>query len=271
MDQALSRGIKVGSIVFVAFIVFTVFKPFVIVDAGNRGVVTHFGAVQVDKVLGEGFHWVIPFYESVKEVNVQIRKAEGDGDAASKDLQTVHARIALNFHLKPAQVAQTYQDIGDLDTVAERIISPAVQEAVKAVTAKYTAEELITKRPEVRDQINSFVHARMDRHGIALDEFSIVNFRFSDSFNASIEAKVTAEQNTLKAQKDLERIKFEAEQKVATAKAEAESLRLQKQEVTPELVRLREIEMQGRAIEKWNGKLPDVTGGTIPFINVTAK
>ncbi len=145
---------------------------------------------------------------------------------------------------------------------------PAVQEAFKATTAKYTAEELISKRPEVRDQISQFMKDRLLRHGITIDEFSIVNFRFSESFNQAIEAKTTAEQLKLKAERDLDRIKVEAEQKVASAKAEAESLRLQKQEITPDLLKLREIENQRLALEKWNGQLPQVTGGSVPMINI---
>lgn len=109
---------------------------------------------------------------------------------------------------------------------------------------------------------------RLGKHGVTVDEFSIVNFDFSKSFNEAIEAKTTAEQLKLKAERDLARIKVEAEQKVASAKAEAEALGLQKQQVTAELIRLREIENQRKAIEKWNGVLPNVTGGSIPFINV---
>ena len=150
-----------------------------------------------------------------------------------------------------------------------RIIIPAVQEAVKAVTARFTAEELIAKRTDVRDQIVAQLRERLARHGIMVDEFSIVNFNFSRSFNDAIEAKTTAEQLKLKAERDLQRIEVEAKQRVAQARAEAESLAVQRQQVTPELIRLREMENQRAAIEKWDGKLPNVAGGAIPFINVT--
>ena len=102
-----------------------------------------------------------------------------------------------------------------------------------------------------------------------MEEISITNFDFSDSFNEAIESKVTAEQNALQAKNKLKQIKYEAEQTVEKAKAEAESLRLQRQEITPDLIRLRQIEVQRTAIEKWNGKLPQVTGGAIPFIDLT--
>lgn len=254
--------------VILALVLISYLSPFVVIDAGHRGVITNFGAVQKN-ILGEGLHFKIPIVQSVHEVNVQIQKGEGDGDAASKDLQQVHAKIAINFHLIPERVAETYQSIGNLDRVGDRIIIPSVQEAVKAVTANYTAEQLISERKEVRDKISNFLQERLNRHGIQIDEFSIVNFAFSRSFNDAIEAKTTAEQLKLKAERDLERIRVEAEQRVASAKAEAESLRLQKQEVTPELLKLREIETQIKAIEKWDGHLPNVTGGALPFIDVS--
>lgn len=265
--NVISSGLKYVVGIIAALLLISWLSPFVVIDAGHRGVVTNFGKVQ-SEILGEGLHWRIPIMQKVHEINVQIQKGEGDGDAASKDLQQVHARIALNFHLNPAAVATTFQEVGNLETVGDRIIQPAVQEAVKATTARYTAEELVSKRAEVRDNISDFMQDRLHRHGIILDEFSIINFAFSNTFNEAIEAKTTAEQLTLKAQQDLERIRVEAEQKIATAKAEAESLRLQKQEVTPELIRLREIENQRKAIDKWDGHLPNVTGGAVPFINV---
>ncbi len=250
------------------FIVLPLINPFVVINAGNRGVITNFGKVD-QVVLGEGLHLRIPIMQAIHEINVQIQKGEGDGDSASKDMQQVHIKIALNFHLIPDRVAETYQAIGNLNTVGDRIIIPAVQEAVKATTAKYTAEELISKRAEVRDMISAALKERMTRHGIAIDEFSIVNFQFSPSFNQAIEAKTTAEQLKLKAERDLQRIEVEARQKVTSAKAEAESLSLQRQQVTPEMIKLREVENQRLALEKWDGHLPNVTGGTIPFINVT--
>ncbi len=254
-------------ILAILVIAFLALNPFVVIGAGHRGVVTNFGKVQPE-VWGEGLHVRIPIMQKAHEINVQIQKAEAEGEAASKDLQSVHSRIALNFHLIPERVAETYQSIGNLDTVDDRIIVPAVQEALKATTAKYTAEELISVRADVRDQIVAALKERMGRHGIAIDEFSIVNFKFSDSFNQAIEAKTTAEQLKLKADRDLQRIEVEARQKVASAKAEAEALALQRQQVTAELIHLREVENQRLALQKWDGHLPQVTGGAVPFINV---
>jgi len=266
-QSGIIRTIKYIATLIAALILISWLNPFVVINAGHRGVITTFGKVN-PTVLEEGLHFRIPIMQQVTEINVQIQKGEGDGDAASRDLQQVHAKIALNYHLIPNRVAETYQAIGDLGSVGDRIIIPAVQEATKATTAKYTAEELISKRPEVRDQISQFMRDRLLRHGIQIDEFSIVNFRFSESFNQAIEAKTTAEQLKLKAERDLERIRVEAEQKIASAKAEAESLRLQKQEITPDLLKLREIENQRVALEKWDGRLPQVTGGSIPLVNL---
>jgi regulator of protease activity HflC (stomatin/prohibitin superfamily) len=264
--RATFIGKLVGAVVLVVLL-FTLLSPFTVIPAGHRGVVTTFGKVSED-VLDEGIHLIIPVVNTVHKIDVRIQKGEGQGEAASKDLQTIHTTVALNYHLKPERVALTFQDIGGLREVEERIILPSTQEAVKAITARYTAEELVAKREEVRNHIKSFLVDRLGRHGILVDEFSVTNFDFSKSFNEAIEAKTTAEQLKLKAERDLQRIRVEAEQKVAQAEAEAKALRLQKQEITPELIKLREIEAQRLAIEKWNGQLPSVTGGTVPFINV---
>jgi len=254
------------AVLFVALLVLIwALAPFATVPAGHRGVMTTFGNPS-NEVLSEGIHFRIPAAQKLNLVNVSIQKGEGEGDAASRDMQTVHTRVALNYHIKPEAAVSVFRDLGNQP--GERIIIPAVQESVKAVTARFTAEELIARRTDVRDQIVAQLRERLGRHGIVVDEFSIVNFNFSKSFNDAIEAKTTAEQLKLKAERDLQRIEVEARQKITQAKAEAESLAAQRQQVTAELIRLREIENQRLAIEKWDGKLPNVAGGAIPFINV---
>jgi prohibitin 2 len=261
---SLNAGVKLVAAVVVVILLFAL-APFGTVPAGYRGVMTTFGSPS-DQVLSEGIHFRVPLAQRLNLVNVSIQKGEGDGDAASRDLQTVHTRVALNYHVRPDAAVTVFRDLGN--EPGQRIIIPSVQEAVKAVTARFTAEELIAKRTDVRDQIITQLRERLARHGIMVDEFSIVNFNFSRSFNEAIEAKTTAEQLKLKAERDLQRIEVEAKQRVAQAKAEAESLALQRQQVTPELIRLREMENQRMAIEKWDGKLPTVAGGAVPFINV---
>lgn len=236
--------------------------PFTIVPAGTRGVMTTLGKPSED-VYGEGIHFRIPVIQRMHLMDVRIATREGEGDAASKDLQQVRVKVAVNYHLDPASAAKAFREVGQTtEDVVARILDPARPEAFKAVTAQFTAEELVTKRTQVREQIAQLLREKMTRHGLVLDEFAIVNFAFSPSFTAAIEAKVNAEQANLKAERDLMRIRVEAEQKVASAKAEAESLRLQRQEVTQDVLAL-------RTIEKWDGHLPQVAGGAIPLIDVS--
>jgi regulator of protease activity HflC (stomatin/prohibitin superfamily) len=143
-----------------------------------------------------------------------------------------------------------------------------VKESFKAAAARYTAEELISKREALKTEVRNYLRDRLKVFGIIVVELSITDFEFSQEFNKAIESKQTAEQNALRAKRDLDRIRVEAEQKIASARAEAESLRLQRQVISPELIQLRQIEAQIKAIEKWDGKMPNVTGGAVPFIQV---
>jgi regulator of protease activity HflC (stomatin/prohibitin superfamily) len=254
--------IIVGIVLFLLF----AFKPWAQVGAGERGIVLNFGAVE-NTVLNEGIHFRVPIMQTVVIMDVQIQKAITDAGAASSDLQDVDLSVALNYHIIPDKANVVYQTIG-VDFKA-RIIDPAIQEVMKAVTARYTAEELITKRPAVSTEMKEALTQRMLESNIAVDAFSIVSFNFSQTFTDAIEAKQTAEQNALKAKRDLDRIRVEAEQTIAAATAEAEALRLQKMNISPDLIELRKIEANLKAIEKRNVNLPEVTGaGAIPFIGV---
>ncbi|TRX46411.1 prohibitin family protein [Fulvivirga sp. M361] len=247
-------------------IVLFAFKPWVQVGAGQRGVVQNFGAVQ-QKVLNEGIHFKIPVAQTVILMDVKIQKAMTDAASSSSDLQDVDLSVALNYHIIPDKANLVYQRIGV--QFKERIIDPAIQEVMKAVSARYTAEELITKRPAVSTEMQEALTSRLLTSNISVDAFSIISFSFSQTFTDAIEAKQTAEQNALKAKRDLDRIKVEAQQTIAAATAEAEALRLQKMNISPDLIELRKIEANLKAIEKWNGILPQVTGaGAVPFIGV---
>ena len=250
---------SIVTIVVLVLLVIVAFSSFAIVGAGERGVIfSKFGGVK-DNVFDEGLHFKIPFVEDVIRVNVQVQKSQTDATAASKDLQIVSSTIAINYHIDPGQANKVYQEIGLF--FKERIIDPSVQESVKAVTAQFTAEELITRRSEVKDRIKENLTERLLDFNILVDEFNIIDFSFSRGFNAAIEAKQTAEQQALKATKDLDRIKIEALQMITRAKAEAESQRLQRATISP-------IILQLRAIEKWDGHFPQVIGGAMPFIDV---
>jgi regulator of protease activity HflC (stomatin/prohibitin superfamily) len=242
-------------------------SPFASVPAGHKGVVTTFGKVSPD-ALDAGLHLINPLAR-VTNLTTRIQKVDSQGDAASRDLQQVTTHIALQFHINPHDVPTFYQHVGL--AYEDTVIAPQIQETFKAVTARYTAEELITKREEVRHAIREVIDKKLSElsaGGLIVDDFSITNFAFSHSFNAAIEAKQEAEQLALKAKRDLERIEVEAQQKIAMANAEAASLKAQKQEITPDLIKLREIEVQRMAIDKWDGHLPNVNGGAMPFLNI---
>jgi regulator of protease activity HflC (stomatin/prohibitin superfamily) len=261
----VGKGIKIAVLLVAGIIVIWAFNPFVIINAGERGVLLNFGAVQ-PVVFGEGIHFRTPIMQRVEKVDVRINKSQTEAESVSKDLQDTKSTIAVNYHISPDKANWVFQNIGH--EYKERIIDPSVQEVVKAITAKYTAVELITEREKVRGEIKDLLKSRLLTYDILVDDFSIVNFKFSQIFEQAIEAKQTAEQLALKAQRDLERIKIEADQKVASAKAEAESLRLQKENVTPQLIELRKIEASIKAIDKWDGRMPQITGAAVPFIDL---
>lgn len=265
LNPVVTKVIKIAILLIVGIVVIRSVNPFVIINAGERGVLLNFGAVQ-PVVFEEGLHLRIPIMQRVEKVDVRINKSQTEAESVSKDLQDTKSTIAVNYHISPDKSNWVFQNIGH--EYKERIIDPAVQEVVKAITAKYTAVELITQREKVRGEIKDLLKTRLLTYNILVDDFSIVNFKFSQIFEQAIEAKQTAEQLALKAQRDLERIKIEADQKVASAKAEAESLRLQKENVTPQLIELRKIEANIKAIDKWDGRMPQFTGGAMPFIDI---
>ncbi len=263
MDQ-IATAKKVGrwvGVFILVIILISWLNPFVMIGPGERGVVTRMGAVQ-ERVMGEGLHFRMPIIERVVTVDVKTHKLEVDAPSFSKDLQNVATRIALNYHLEPSQVNRLYQEIGlDYDV---RIIAPAIQESVKAATAEFTAAELVSERPKVKEEIKATLVERLSPRYIHVDDFSIVNFDFSDVYERAIEEKQVAEQQALKAQNDLKRIQVEAEQRVAQAKAEAEAIRIQTEALqqNQNLVRL-------EAVKKWDGVLPQyVLGDTIPLIDL---
>jgi regulator of protease activity HflC (stomatin/prohibitin superfamily) len=203
------------------------------------------------------------------KMDIKTQKYEADASAASKDLQVVSTKIAVNYRLSPESTPNLYQTVG-LD-YQNRIIQPAVQEVVKSATAKFTAEELITKRPEVKEEIEKLLKERLFGRNIIVEEISITNFDFSTSFNSAIEDKVTAEQNALAAKNKLEQIKYEAEQAVTAAKGQADSQALLAVSVNQDTLEYQRLLNERAAIDKWNGQLPSITGGVTPFVNFDLK
>jgi len=252
---------KVVPRIIIGFVVLTlIISTFGTVGAGERGVRLQFGAVQ-DNVIGEGLYVKIPFIQKVVKMDVKIQKDEVASSAASSDLQIITFKIALNYHLAPESVNKIWQEVGKNYNI--RIIAPSIQEAVKAESAKFTAEELITKREEVKEQIKANLTVRLLERFIVVDEFNIIDFEFSAAFNEAIEAKVTAEQLKLKADRDLERIKIEAEQRIAESQGKAEAIRIEAQ-----ALRFNAQIVELRWIEKWDGKVPIYWGEASPFIGI---
>ena len=227
-------------------------KFFVIVNAGERGVLMQFGKVQ-EQVLGEGLHVIVPTVYTVKKLSVRVQKQESSAEASSKDLQDVFTDVALNWHIIPDEANAIFQQIGDEQEVVARIIAPAVEEVLKAVMAKYTAEEIITKRGEVKAAVDEFLTLRLLTYHIAVDDISLVHVHFSQRFSDAVEAKQIAEQEAKRGEFLALKAVKEAEAKVNLARGEAEVQRLLQDNLTPEL-------LERQAIEKWDGKLPLIVG-----------
>jgi regulator of protease activity HflC (stomatin/prohibitin superfamily) len=260
--QKVPKMVAIGFLAFLGFLLFL--TSYFVVDAGERGVVLRFG--EVSRVVEPGLRFKMPFAETVVRMTVRVQKGTTKTEAASKDLQVVQTTMVLNYNLEPSKAGEMYSTIGL--NYGEKVIEPVVKESFKAAAARYTAEELISKREALKTEVRNYLRDQLVKFGITVVELSITDFEFSQEFNRAIESKQTAEQHALRAKRDLDRIKVEAQQKVAAAQAEAEALRLQRQVISPELVKLRQIEAQMKAIDKWDGKLPNVTGGTVPFIQV---
>ena len=190
-NKGMLWAVLIGLVVLYAF-----FNCFVIVGAGERGVVLNFGAVD-KSVLEEGLHFLIPGYQKVVTMDVKVQKSQVECTASSKDLQEAHSIIAVNYHISPERANFIYQKIGR--DFKDRIMDPAVQEVVKAVTARYTAVELITLREKIRTDIKDLLKSRLTGYDVMVDDFSILNFKFSPEFATAIEQKQTAEQLALKA------------------------------------------------------------------------
>ena len=246
-----------------------------IVDAGFRGVLLHWNAVDlVDPPLEEGLHFIVPFQDSVVPLEVRTLKYTKATTSASQDLQTVSTEITVNYHPDPTRVNYLYKEVG-LD-YENRIIQPTVEEVVKQVTANYNAEELITKRPLVKADIEAEIAARLADFNIATEIVSITDFQFSILFAQAIESKVEAEQRALQAENDLKRIEVEARQfeaqsigiaeaNIAEAKGEAEAINIINRALANNPFYLEWLKIQ-----KWDGILPLVTGGdgATPFIEI---
>ncbi|MCG6134704.1 MAG: prohibitin family protein [Nostoc sp. LLA-1] len=230
--------------------------PFVVVNAGERGVLMQFGEVQ-ETVLNEGIHLIIPIVNTLKKISVRVQKQEISAEASSKDLQDVFTDIALNWHIIPEEANIIFQEIGDEINVVEKIINPAIEEVLKAVIARYTAEEIVTKRGEVKAVIDNTLSTRLHNYHILVDDISLVHVNFSYKFSEAVEAKQIAEQEAKRADFIALKAAKEAEAQVNLAKGEAEVNKLLLESLTEEI-------LERRAIEKWDGKLPLIMSKDTP-------
>ena len=251
MEKKKIAKIAVGVVIALAVVILGS-ASITIVPAGHKGVLMNMGAVSHD-IKDEGLNFVLPFVQQVKMVDVRMKKFESqDNSSASKDLQTITSTIAVNYRVDSSAVDKLYQNLGA--NYEATIISPAISESIKAVTAQYTAEELIVKREEVSAKMKEFLQQKLNDKYIVVDSFNVVNFEFSEAFNKAIEEKQIAEQNALKAKYDLDRVKTEVEQEIAKAQGEAEAMKLKNQQVTDAMIAL-------EFIAKWDGKMPTYYGG----------
>lgn len=254
-----------------------VFGSFGIVKAGERGVKTRLGAVV--GVVPQGLYFKLPIVESVTRMEVKTRtinydKNGNEGDSrdssslsgASRDLQDVQIGVVVTYHINPEKVDSIFVQYKSVESFEATVIEPAIRETVKSTSAHYTAEELVTKRAEYSEKVNQLLQERFGLKDSILETFSVTNFEFSHAFTQAIEAKVTATQNAEAAKNKLEQVKYEAEQRITTARGEAEAIRIQAQAIQQqggaEYVNL-------KAVEKWNGTLPQyMMGNSVPFVNL---
>lgn len=212
-------------------------------------------------VLEEGLHFKAPFISQVIQVDNRVMKTEVQSNAASKDLQNIDSTVSVNYRVNKSASAEIYKNVGNDFTNV--IVNPAIQECVKSIAAKYTAEQLITNRAAVSSEMEEAISEKINPYGMSIEVFNIVNFDFSEEFNKAIEAKQTAQQEALKAEQDLARIKVEAEQTIEKAKAEAEAYKLKNEQLTDTVIMM-------EFINKWNGELPKVTSDSGMMFDVSS-
>lgn len=248
----------VGAIVLIALI--TLISSMRSVDTGRVGVVTKYGEV-TGRELDEGLSWVAPWgLNNVTEYDIKTQKVEASVAAATKDLQDAQATIVLTYNLNRGKVSEVHQNVGA--NYQQIDIDPQIQEAFKATTAQFTNQELITKRPEVKEVVLKTLKERVEKQGrYTIQDIAITDFQFSAEFNKAIEAVQIANQKVAQAKQELETVRVEAEKQITEAEGRAQAQRLQQQTLTEEIL------MQ-EWIKKWNGKLPTYMTGDSAILNI---
>lgn len=257
-------GIKV---ILILSSIIILFNCITTVPTGYVGVKTRFGQVQSDTIQ-EGLNFKMPFIENIVKIDCKTQKIEYLMEASSKDLQKIsNIKIAVNYGVDKQKANVLYREIGkDFKSI---IIEPAIYETMKSAIANYTAEELVTKRQEVSNLAQETLTNKLKDKGINITSLSMTDLSFSEEFDQAIEKKQVVEQQTQQAKYELEKAKVENEKKVENAKAEAEVMKQQNQEITDKTLELKRLEVQQKLIEKWNGQLPTTSlGDNIPMLNI---
>lgn len=235
-----------------------------VVGPGERGIRFYFGKASNEIEEPGAYPW-IPFFVGMKHMNVQVQKSEVKTSAASKDMQEITTELAINWKLSPDKVVATYKNVGDEDAILQRIIYPAVSEVLKSATAQHTAEDILKKRMELKAAIDEGLKARLGNYGIDLFDVSITHLQFTRGFEEAIENKQIAEQRAKQAGYEADKATQDAKAEVERAKGQAAAQNLVRASITKEI-------LQQRAIEKWDGKFPQVMGSqALPFINFNQK
>lgn len=250
------KALGCGIVMLLAIVVIISFLGgFRTIKSGQVGIKTRFGKV-IDTQMDEGINFKLPFIEKIVKMNIRVQKIEIDTASASKDLQDVNMKLAVNYRVNGKMATKLYKNVGT--KYEEVILQPAIQESIKAVTSNYTAEELITNRSEVSIKCMEMLQTKVEKYGLSIDDFNITNFSFSGEFNKAIEEKQVAEQRVLTAKQELEKEKIEAEKKIVKAEAEKQANELKQASLTDNLIK-------EKFIEKWNGELPKASGSSSIF------
>lgn len=231
-----------------------------VVPTGHIGVVTLYSKVQ-EKYLDAGFHMVKPFVEEVHAIDIRTQKYQHTVEGSAKDLQVVYLTMSINYQIKPDKASTLYAEVGR--SYNDTILNPALQSGLKAAIAKFTAEEMITKRSEVANAITEELNARLAEYFL-ISAVNLENVGFTEEYNKAIEAKTTNEQKALAEKAQLEIIKVQNEQKINTAEAEAKVRELQSQSVTEKSLEQLRLEIQRELVNKWDGKFPSTMLGDNP-------
>ena len=245
----------------------------VIIPAGHTGVVSVFGQVS-SNVLQEGFHFKLP-WQSVTKMDNRVVKLEVSTEAFSSDLQTVNTTLAVNYRLNTDMSYSVYKNVGT--KYEDTLVTPAVNEVLKAIIAKYTAEQSITNRSVISGALIQGLNSKLKDEGLTVTDVNIIDFDFSETYISAIEAKQVAEQTyqkakteqnqlTMEKQAEAERKIIEAEAALEVAKIDAEAVEYagQKEAAANQAIAasLTPLLVEYYKLQQWDGQLPTVSGGS---------